>query len=119
MQLDELASEGQPEPGALDLLVRRPNLAKLLKDRLLILRRDAYPAIADGHFRHALVHRGADIDPAALGRELERVGQQIQEHLLDLPLVGPDRAEILVDRAAKRDAPADRALTHQDQRVLA
>ena len=48
MQLDKLAGEGQPEPGAFDLLVRRPQLAELLEDRLLILGRDASPSVRDG-----------------------------------------------------------------------
>src|SRR5262245_2014320 len=74
MQLDELAGKGQPEPGALHLLVRRPDLTELLEDRILIFRCDAHPAVADGDLRHAIVYHGTHVDPAALRRELERVG---------------------------------------------
>src|SRR5262249_27813443 len=82
MQLNELPGQGQPEPGPLDLLVRRPDLPELLEDRLLVLRCDAYASIGDGDLCHAIVHRGADVDPAALQRELKGIGEQVQEDLL-------------------------------------
>ena len=77
MQLDELTGEGQPEASALDLLVRPSYLPELLEDRLLVLRRDTYTSVSDRDLGYAFVERGADIDPAALGRELESVGQEI------------------------------------------
>src|SRR5262245_66563595 len=49
MQLYELPGQIQPEPCALDLLVRRPDLPELLEDRLLILRRNADPGVAHRH----------------------------------------------------------------------
>src|SRR5262249_30615542 len=72
MQLDELAGEGQPEAGPLDLLVRCPDLPELLEDRLLILGRDAGASVGHGHLHQPLAHGGPDIDAAALGGELER-----------------------------------------------
>jgi hypothetical protein len=48
VQLDELATEGQPQPGALHLLVRRPHLPELLEHRFLVLRGDADPGVVDG-----------------------------------------------------------------------
>src|SRR5437870_1484876 len=39
VQLDEPAAKGQPEPGPLGLLLRSPDLPKLLEHRFLILRR--------------------------------------------------------------------------------
>jgi hypothetical protein len=105
MQLDELAREGQPEPGALHLLVRRPDLTELLEDHLLILGRDSHARVRDRNLGQAFVHRGADVDPATLGRELERVGQQVQEPLLHLALVGADRAHAAVDCPSERDTP--------------
>src|SRR5882762_10945848 len=61
---------------------------------------------------------GADVDPAAFGSELDGVGQQVQEHLLHLALVGADRTHPLVDRAAERDAAAAGPLADQGQRVV-
>src|SRR5262249_49896562 len=77
MQLDELARERQPEPSALYLLVCRPDLSELLEDRFLVLRRDTDTSVGDRDLRYAFVDRGADIDPAGLGRELQGVGQEI------------------------------------------
>src|SRR5215475_14432591 len=48
MQLNELAGQGQSKAGALHLHVRRPHLAELLEDRLLILGLDASPSVRDG-----------------------------------------------------------------------
>src|SRR5262245_48188248 len=48
MQLDKLPAEGQPQPGALHLLVRGPHLPELLEHRLLILWGDANPGVAHG-----------------------------------------------------------------------
>src|SRR5215831_5952368 len=47
VQLHELPTQGQPQPGALHLLRRRPHLAELLKDLLLILGRNADPRVGD------------------------------------------------------------------------
>src|SRR4030095_9519422 len=47
VDLHELPTHGKPQPGALDLLGRCPDLAELLEHRLLILRGDAHSGIAD------------------------------------------------------------------------
>jgi hypothetical protein len=47
VQLDELPEEGQPEPGALDFLVGRSDLAEFLEDRFLILGSDPNTMAAD------------------------------------------------------------------------
>ena len=47
LTLDEASAQGQPQAGALHLLVRSPDLAELLKHRLLILGGDADPSV--GH----------------------------------------------------------------------
>ena len=52
MELDEFAGQGQPEPGALRLLVRGADLPELLEHRPLILRGDANARVRDGHFGH-------------------------------------------------------------------
>src|SRR5262245_268695 len=76
MQLDELARERQPEPSALHLLVCRTDLSELLEDRFLILRRDTDTRVGNRDLRYAFVDRRADIDPAALGRELQGVDRK-------------------------------------------
>src|SRR4030095_7036432 len=87
VQLDKLPTQRQPEPSALHLLVRRPDLPELLEDRLLILGRDADSGVADRHLDRPIHRRGPHLDPAALRRELDRVGEQIQHDLPDLSLV--------------------------------
>ena len=52
------------------------------------------------------------VDPAALGRELQCVGEQVEEHLLHLALVGANRSETFVERELERDPwPAARSRT--------
>src|SRR5215471_18588384 len=118
MQLDELSGERQPEPGPLDLLVRRAHLPELLEDRLLILWCDAHAGVGDGDLGYAVVHRGAHVDPAVLGRELEGVGEQVQEDLLHLPFVTPDHTHAVVDALPQPDPAPARPLTHEDQGVV-
>jgi hypothetical protein len=60
----------------------------------------------------------ADVDPSPLWRELQGVGEKVQEDLLHLPLVAVDDSEALVDGAAQRDAAPGDPLSHQDQRVV-
>src|SRR3989454_232265 len=93
MEFNELAAEGESEAGALHLLHRRPHLPELFEHRLLILRRDAHPGIAHGNLRRLVLPRGANFDSSPFGRELQSVREEVQEHLLDLPLVGPNPAE--------------------------
>ncbi len=57
-------------------------------------------------------------DAAPGRRELEGVGQEIEEHLLDLALVGADCAQTRVDVVRELDAMPICALAHEDQRVL-
>jgi hypothetical protein len=59
-----------------------------------------------------------DVDPSALRRELERVRQQIQQHLLYLALVRADVADARIDRAPEPDLAPLRPLAHQRQRVV-
>src|SRR4030095_17152341 len=81
VELDELAVESQPEPGALRLLVRRPDLAELLEDLLLILGRDPDAGVADRDLHPLIPGDGRDFDPAALRREVDRAREELQLHL--------------------------------------
>src|SRR5439155_11201824 len=118
MEFDELPGEREPKSGALDLLVCRPNLPELLEDRLLILRRDADPRVADCYLDEAVLQPGADVDPSPFGRELQGVGQEVQEHLLHLSLVTTDDPQTLFDGASKPDPAPACPFSDEDQRVL-
>src|SRR5260370_16954156 len=98
VELDEFPGERQPESRALDLLVCRPHLPELLEDRLLILGRDADSGIRHGNLGDPLMHPGADINPAPLGGELQGVGEEVEEHLLDLSLVPTNYPHALINR---------------------
>ena len=98
MNLREIAS---PRPVPSTLLRRRPDLAELLEHRGLVLGRNADAGVGDRDLDTAIAQRGANVDASALGRELQRVGQQIQQHLLHLALVGADR-----HRASRRSTAA-------------
>jgi hypothetical protein len=118
MQLDELPRQSQAEPGAFHLLGRRPHLAELLEDGLLVLWRDADSGVADRHFHASVARHRPDIDPACFGCELDRIRQQIQHDLPDLPLVCPNLAQPLVDRHVQRDAAPRGALADEGQGVV-
>ena len=79
----------------------RADLAEFLEHRVLILLRDADARVTHRHFRHAVPNGRAHGHATTLRRELERIGQKIQQHLLDLALVGADGADAIVDAARK------------------
>src|SRR5262245_3728898 len=78
VQLDELPTEGQPQPRALHLLVRRPDLPELLEDGLLILRGDADAGVADRDLYETVFWIGPDLDAPTLRREIDRIRQQVR-----------------------------------------
>src|SRR5213593_665748 len=85
VQLDELSTECQPQPGALHLLVCSPHLAELLEHRLLILWSDADAGVADRDFHESILWHCADVDATTLRGKLDRIRQQVQHDLADLP----------------------------------
>src|SRR5262249_48899352 len=72
VELDELPTQGQPQPRAFDLL-RRSDLAELLEDLLLILRGNPDPGVADGDLGEPIFRHGRDFDSSAFRRELDCV----------------------------------------------
>jgi hypothetical protein len=62
--------------------------------------------------------RAATVILAALGRELHRIREQVQHHLLELALVGVDLRHGRVERAIQRQAMARGALLDQGERVV-
>ena len=114
-------AERQAEPGALALArVVVADLAELLEHAppgppARCRRRCRVTEISTQPSRAPRAH----VDPAALRRELDRVGQQVEEHLLDLALVGARSRRA----AGRRRAPSAmpwrlRPLAHQGQRVV-
>src|SRR5262245_37672946 len=87
VQLDELAAEREPEPGALGLLLRFADLLELLAYRFVILRRDADAGVRHRDLHTAVRQRRAHVDASPLGRELHGVGEQVQQYLLHLARV--------------------------------
>src|SRR2546428_620832 len=118
VELDELSCQGETETGALAFARGVADLAELLEDRVLVLWRDADPGVGDRHLDGAVRGQRTHVDPAALGREFHGVGQQIQEHLLELALVGDDVLERLVDRQVEREPVAHGSFAYQRERVL-
>jgi hypothetical protein len=118
VQLNELPAQGQPQPGTFHLLVRRPHLSELLEHRLLILRGDADPGVADGDLDRPVPWDCHDFYSPTLWRELDRVRQQVQDDLPDLPLICPNLAQPLIDTHLQCDAPSSRPLADQGQGVV-
>src|SRR6266404_6461285 len=88
VERDELPGQGESEPGALDGAARGAHLAELLEHRLVVLGRDADPGVGDRDLDRVVPERGPHVDAPAFRGELEGVGEQVEEHLLHLALVG-------------------------------
>jgi hypothetical protein len=63
---------------------------------------NARPVIGDRNILRAIAAVQPDLqhDIAALGRELHRIGEEIQDHLPDGALVGPDLRQVRLDGLA-------------------
>src|SRR5262245_7908106 len=77
VEFHKLPAQGEPQPCALDLLRRRPHLTELLEDLLLIFWGDANPSVGDRDLDESILWYGAHFDLPTLGRELDRVRQQV------------------------------------------
>src|SRR6201996_713075 len=98
---------GQPDAAARDLFgpVAPP---EPVEDVRQVLGRDADAGVADGQDGSGAVAAGANGDLAALGGELQRVGQQVGDHLVQPAPVGPHRhrGQVPVQGQAGRLEPA-------------
>ena len=102
MGLGQPPAEGQAEagPGLAGLQV--PNLPELLEHVLEIVRRDAHPGVA---YRNARLITGPaplDDDPAAFGRELDGVGEQVVDDLAQPAAIGRDRSVLAIEHHLDR-----------------
>ena len=98
VHLDELPGYRQPqaEPAAFtgDAGVR---LAEPLEHMRKEFRRDADAGIADGNFHVRIDAFEADLHPAAAVRELDRIRQQIPQHLLQALRIARDGRRIRIE----------------------
>src|SRR5215831_10379336 len=118
VEFHKLPAQGQPQPRALHLLRCRPHLAELLEHLLLILGGDADSRVADRDLHESILWRCADVDPPTLRRELDRVRQQVQHDLANLPFIGLNLTKPGVDVRAKGDCPSPGPFTYQHQGIL-
>ena len=99
VQLDEPLRETEPEAGA---LCRTPGigagLTELLEDPGLVGSSDADARVSDGDGDAGWHPLAIDGHRASARSELDRVDDEVEEHLPDLPLVGGHGAERRVHR---------------------
>jgi len=97
VQLNEFLRQGESQTSVLHLLVCRPHPAELLEYLVVILGGDADTGIGYGHLDQFLVHCRLDVDPTALRGELDSVGEEVQDHLFHLSLIGPNHPHPLCE----------------------
>ena len=87
MQLDKLAGNRETEAGAaLGPCARPVELPELLEHSLLVVRRDPRAGVRDRDVERAVRRGHVDGDLATFG-ELDRIADQVEQHLGDLPIV--------------------------------
>ena len=96
MQLDEALGQGESETGALArALAGTAHLLELFEDPGLIDGRDANARVAHADLDLTSASPPGHFDPPSVGRELDRIGEQVEDHLADLALVRDDRPEVV------------------------
>src|ERR1019366_4325922 len=86
VRLHHMTRDGQPEPRSLPIaLARAVGLPEALKDAGEVLGPDADPGVAHHQLDPALLEEGtrADRDPALRRGELDRVVNQVAQHLTE------------------------------------
>jgi len=109
--LDDLRADEQPETGAGHAASRLRAIAAL-EHALLLLRRNADAAVANGDARVGAIHADVDVDIPSVGRVLDRVADQVLQHPLDAILI-----EIGDDRVGRRGVAKHMAL-RQDLHLI-
>src|SRR6185295_2869378 len=79
---------------------------------------DADPGVAHRDLDAAVAAARAHADAAAVGGELHGVGEQVHEHLLDLPLVADGGRQIGLHLDVQGELVAGRAVPHEGDRVV-
>src|SRR6476646_2413597 len=118
VELDKPAGQCKPESRTFLLARVLPtHLAELLEHRFVIGRGDADTGVLDGNL-HGVTHdTRPHVDASTVGRELDGIGQQVQQDLLQLALVGYDALESGLDMNVESDRVLLRALANQRERV--
>src|ERR1044072_1226502 len=94
VQLDEVADDGEPEAeAAVDARRGLVALPKAVEDIRQERGADARACVFDGDLRMRPLARPADAYPAADGRELDRVQEDVPDHLLQASRVAHDGAD--------------------------
>src|SRR5437016_860371 len=119
VQLDEFLGERKPEARTL-VLARGlgADLAELLEDGLLVFAGDPDARVHYGDLDRAVGERGLELNPPPGGRELHSVGEEVEQHLLDLALVADQAADPVVHGQVEGDSMAGGTLPHEGRRVL-
>jgi hypothetical protein len=109
----------QAEAGAF-LLPRivAPHLAELLEDGRLVLGGDPDTAVGDGDFDRPIRQPGLDADPAPFRGELDRIGKEVEQDLLDLALVTYQLAQSRIQVQVQGDRVAGRPLPDEGDGIL-
>ena len=95
VHLDDLTRDGQPEAGAEDLAGRLLVTLVAAEQPLEELGRDADAVVADADVDLSTVHGACDHDLPAVGRVLDRVAEQVGDHLRDAVRVALDHRPAL------------------------
>src|SRR5262249_22451447 len=117
---DELVADVEAEPGTADAAGHlRVDAVELLEDAALLVDGDPEALVANVEDHVALVRLDADLDHAAIRRVLDRVLDEVDEHLPDLVAVGLDErhavGDAVTDLHARRGVRAGRLDDALDQ----
>jgi hypothetical protein len=119
VKLDELARERETESRSFRSSCARPRgLLEFVEDPRLILRRDANASVAHRDPDLATAGRGGQVDLPSSGRELYRVGEQIEDDLLDLALVAIHHPDRRIDHERQANTVTGCPVAHHCQAVL-
>ena len=94
VQLDDVSHDGEAEPEpAVSAADRRLALSESVEDERKELAANALARVADRDPRHRVAALEPDIDAAARRRELDGVGEEVPDHLLQAAVIGRHGAE--------------------------
>src|SRR5262245_25930028 len=106
MRLDEALADEQSEPGALAFMgARRPIAIEQVRE---VGGLDAGPCIGDEDANLARVRGLADRDRVAVATELQRVAEQVREHLEDAIAIARHSWVVAIERSLDADATRKR-----------
>lgn len=121
MQLGEGFRDGQPQPGAF-VATRQAVLFHLIErrqDAREIIGLDADAGVAHGNYGPVVfVQPASGGDRAAVGRKLNRVGEEVHQDLPDLDIVGDDHGLNSGARSRKFDGFPAGPILDQRQAIL-